>query len=103
MIDTGGVYHPRNPKASPLWRVLTLHYDQFEQDDAERFENTFSLEKMTYVEETDHVIYQAKMTHGRNRKNFEVYNAAAFIAAITQHIPQKSFQMVQYYGRYSNK
>ncbi|PIS36102.1 MAG: hypothetical protein COT35_13035 [Nitrospirae bacterium CG08_land_8_20_14_0_20_52_24] len=58
---------------------------------------------MTYVEETGHVIYQSKMTHGKNRKNFEVYEAEAFIAAITQHIPQKSFQMVRYYGWYSNK
>ncbi|MHC4685889.1 MAG: transposase, partial [Planctomycetota bacterium] len=26
-----------------------------------------------------------------------------FLAAITQHIPEKSFQMVRYYGWYSNK
>ena len=26
-----------------------------------------------------------------------------FIAAITQHIPDKSFQLVRYYGWYSNK
>lgn len=65
--------------------------------------NTFSVEKITYVEETGQVIYQFKMTHGKNRKNFEVYKADAFIAAITQHIPQKSFQVVRYYGWYSNK
>ncbi len=65
--------------------------------------NTFSIEKMTFVEETGHVIYQAKMTYGKNRKNFEVYKADAFIAAITQHIPQKSFQMIRYYGWYSNR
>jgi hypothetical protein len=29
--------------------------------------------------------------------------AEAFIVAITQHIPEKSFQMVRYYGWYSNK
>ena len=57
---------------------------------------------MNHVEETGHVIYQSKMTHGKNRKNFEVYKADAFIAAITQHIPQKSFQMVRYDGWYSN-
>ena len=43
------------------------------------------------------------MTHGRNRKNFNAYTAEEFIAAITQHIPEKSFQMVRYYGWYSNK
>lgn len=31
------------------------------------------------------------------------YTAEEFIAAITQHIPEKSFQMVRYYGWYSNK
>ncbi len=43
------------------------------------------------------------MTHGKNKKNFEVYTAEEFIAAITHHIPEKSFQMVRYYGWYSNK
>jgi DTW domain-containing protein YfiP len=56
--------------------------------------DTFSVEKLAYVEETGHIISQFKMTHGKNRKNFEVYEAKAFIAAITQHIVQKSFQMV---------
>ncbi|PJA72739.1 MAG: IS91 family transposase, partial [Nitrospirae bacterium CG_4_9_14_3_um_filter_53_35] len=37
--------------------------------------NTFSVEKMSYAEETGHVIYQSKMTHGKNKKNFEVYEA----------------------------
>jgi hypothetical protein len=49
------------------------------------------------VEETGRVIYRSKMAHGKNRKNFEVYEADAFIAPIAQHIPQKSFQMVRYY------
>ncbi|MDG1891185.1 MAG: transposase [Verrucomicrobiota bacterium] len=34
------------------------------------------------------------------RRNFEVCD---FIAAITQHIPDKSFQLVRYYGWYSRK
>ena len=65
--------------------------------------NTFSLEKLTYNEETNTVIYQSKMTHGKNKKNFQIYTPEEFIAAITQHIPEKSFQMVRYYGWYSNK
>jgi len=32
------------------------------------------------------------------KKNFQLYQAEEFIAAITQHIPEKSFQMVRYYG-----
>ena len=44
------------------------------------------------------------MSYGNNnKKNFEVYTAKEFIAAIAQHIPEKSFQMVRYYGWYSNK
>jgi len=36
-------------------------------------------------------------------RNFEVFSPCDFIAAITQHIPAKSFQLVRYYGWYSNK
>ena len=58
-----------------------------------------SIEKLRYIEETGTVVYQSKMTHDKkNRKNFEVYTAEEFIAAITQHIPEKSFQMVRYYA-----
>ena len=32
-----------------------------------------------------------------------IFAAEEFIAAITQHIPAKGFQMVRYYGWYSNR
>jgi len=48
--------------------------------------NTFSMEKLTCNEETGTVIYHSKMTHGKDKKNFKVYTAEAFIAAITQQI-----------------
>ena len=35
-------------------------------------------------------------------RNFEIFTPCDFIAAITQHIPDKSFQLVRYYGWYSN-
>jgi len=57
--------------------------------------NTFSIEKLTYIEDTGTVIYHSRMTHGKNRKNFTVYTAKDFIAAICQHIPEKFFQMVR--------
>ena len=44
--------------------------------------NTFSLKKLNYVEETGMVIYHSKMTCGKNKKNFVVYQAEDFIAAI---------------------
>ncbi len=65
--------------------------------------NPFSIDKMTYNDKNGTVIYRSKMTYGRSRNNFNVYTAEEFIAAITQHIPEKSFQMVRYYGWYSNK
>ena len=36
-------------------------------------------------------------------KNFEVYSALEFIAAITQHIPNKFSPLSRYFGFYSNK
>jgi aldehyde:ferredoxin oxidoreductase len=43
------------------------------------------------------------MSHGKNRRNFQVFSPLEFIAAITQHIPQPSMQLVRYYGWYSNR
>jgi hypothetical protein len=65
--------------------------------------NAFSLEKLKYYEKTESVIYHSKMTHGKNKKNFELFSPLEFIAAITQHIPEQSFQLVRYYGWYSNR
>jgi hypothetical protein len=38
------------------------------------------------------------MSHGKNKKNFQVFDPLEFSAAIAQHIPEKSFQLVRYYG-----
>jgi hypothetical protein len=48
------------------------------------------------------VIYRSRLNAKINR-NFEVFTASDFLAAITQHIPDKGAQMVRYYGWYSNK
>ena len=64
--------------------------------------NPFSVEKMTMESPTDTVIYRSRLNAKINR-NFEVFTATDFIAAITQHIPDKGAQMVRYYGWYSNK
>jgi len=65
--------------------------------------NAFSEQKITYIEDTGKVLYRSAMTHGSNKKNFEVFSAQEFIAAITQHIPDKHFHMVRYYGWYSSR
>ena len=64
--------------------------------------NPFSVEKMTLESPTDRVIYRSRLNAKINR-NFEVFTATDFLAAITQHIPDKGAQMVRYYGWYSNK
>ena len=64
--------------------------------------NPFSVEKMTLESLTAMVIYRSRLNAKINR-NFEVFTATDFLAAITQHIPDKGVQMVSYYGWYSNK
>ena len=64
--------------------------------------NPFSVEKMTLESPTDMIIYRSRLNAKINR-NFEVFTATDFLAAITQHIPDKGVQMVRYYGWYSNK
>ena len=62
----------------------------------------FSEQKMVYNAENGTVIYRSRM-HAKTKRNFEIFDAEEFIAAITQHIPDKGFQMVRYYGWYSNR
>jgi hypothetical protein len=65
--------------------------------------NTFSLEMLKYEEGDSSAIYRSKMSHGKNKRNFQVFSPLEFIAAITQHIPEPSFQLVRYYGWYTNR
>ncbi len=69
--------------------------------------NPFAVEKMQVSEATranpaGAIIYRSGM-NAKTHRNFEVFSPCDFIAAITQHIPDKSFQLVRYYGWYSNK
>jgi hypothetical protein len=65
--------------------------------------NAFAEEKISYLEDSGQVLYRSDMTHGKNKKNFDLLPAGQFMAGVTQHIPEKGFQMVRYYGWYSNK
>lgn len=51
--------------------------------------NAFSLEKLKYYEGTYSVLYHSKMTHGKSKKNFQVFSPLEFIAAITKHISEQ--------------
>jgi hypothetical protein len=64
--------------------------------------NPFSVDKMTLQSPGDMVIYRSRM-NVKIQRNFEVFSPTDFLAAITQHIPDKNSQMVRYYGFYSNK
>ena len=78
-----------------------------EREDLERLaqyiiRNPFAVEKMQVNATGGTIIYRSEINPTIQR-NFEVFTPCDFIAAITQHIPDKSFQLVRYYGWYSNK
>ncbi|MDP8274896.1 MAG: transposase [Candidatus Euphemobacter frigidus] len=62
----------------------------------------FSTEKMRVTDPGGSIVYRSEM-NPKIKRNFEVFSPTDFIAAITQHIPDKNFQLVRYYGWYSNK
>jgi len=64
--------------------------------------HSFSVEKMTYLPQNGRVVYHSRMNQ-TTRRNFEVFTAVDFLAAVTRHIPDKGAQIVKYYGWYSNK
>ena len=51
---------------------------------------------MPFISKSGKILYHSALTHGSNKKNFEISSAEEFIAAITQHIPDKHFQVVSY-------
>jgi hypothetical protein len=61
----------------------------------------FSLEKLRYQATTGTIIYQSKM-HPTLKRNFEVFSATDWRAALTAHIPNAGEHLVRYYGWYSN-
>ena len=65
--------------------------------------NAFSVDKMPYAPTTGSVIYRSETTHGKNKRHFEGFDGKEFVAAVVQHIPPPGFQMVRYYGWYSNR
>ena len=62
----------------------------------------YSLEKITYNPAAGQVLYRSER-HWRLKRNFEVFRAHDFIAALIDQLPVKGVPMVRYYGWYSNK
>ena len=61
------------------------------------------MEKINYRRPSGKIFYKSKLTYGKHERNFGIFAAEEFIATITQHILEKSFQLVRYYGWYSNR
>jgi hypothetical protein len=61
----------------------------------------FALEKLRYQASTGAIIYPAKM-HPVLKRNFAVFSACDWLAALTAHIPNAAEHLVRYYGWYSN-
>ncbi|MBL9155007.1 MAG: transposase [Verrucomicrobiales bacterium] len=62
----------------------------------------FSLEKITWNPTAEKVVYRSKRSW-HTKKNYQVFTAPDFLAALVEHIPPKSQHTVRYYGLYSNK
>jgi hypothetical protein len=60
------------------------------------------LEKITYNPEAGSVLYRSER-HWRTKRNFEVFSASQFIAALLDQMPPKGVPQVRYYGWYSNR
>ena len=58
-------------------------------------------EKLHYHANTGTIIYRSKM-HPVLKRNFEVFSACDWLAALTAHIPNAGEHLVRYYGWYSN-
>ena len=61
----------------------------------------FALEKLRYHAKTGTIIYRSKM-HPVLKRNFEVFSALDWLAALTAHIPNHGEHLVREYGWDSN-
>ncbi len=61
----------------------------------------FSLERMSFNEGSDTVLYRGEHFHPTLARNFDVSEPLEWIVQITSHIPKKGAKQVIYYGAYS--
>ena len=127
MAAISPVCHPRKPIDSPLWKILHNHYPDFKSGYDEHCEKQYGFFRPVVEKVVRDGCLRSEcgcrtlyaplcsfrfpisdfrplfMTHSSNKRNFEIFSPEEFIAAITQHIPDKHFQMVKYYGWYSSR
>ena len=113
MLMNEGLLSEKKGKTLLRWRhsgFSAYRGDRIRRDDEEGLErlsqyiirNPVHDEKILYESETATVIYRSK--HNLKVKgNFKVFSVHDFIDELCQHIPRKGYQMVRYYGWYSNK
>ena len=61
----------------------------------------FSLERMSFNEGSNSVLYRGEHFHPTLARNFDVAGPLEWIARITSHIPKKGAKQVIYYGAYT--
>ncbi|MCK5117543.1 MAG: transposase, partial [Candidatus Aegiribacteria sp.] len=61
----------------------------------------FSLERMSFNENSKVVVYKGEHFHPTLARNFDVAGPLEWLARITTHIPRKGAKQVIYYGAYS--
>ena len=83
-------------------RVGHEEREDLEQIDRYILRNPFSTAKMHFEPGAGSVLYRSRMNK-KQGGNFAALSPTDFIAAVTQHIPDKGFQLVRYYGWYSHK
>jgi len=100
-----GVYRPRHPERTVLYRVLFHCFDRFPAEYEGRFEKEYgffrpllSLERLSFDEKEGKVIYR----YGKETEELERMDWLEFIARLTSHIPDKGQVTVRYYGLYAN-
>jgi hypothetical protein len=100
-----GIYHPRHPERTILYRVLLHHFERFLAEYEGRFEKDYghfrpvlALDRLLFLERESKVGYQ----WGREAAELETTDYLEFIARVTSHIPDKGQVMVRYYGLCAN-
>jgi hypothetical protein len=61
------------------------------------------VEKIHDQRSSGQFVCRSKLTHGKHRRNLEVFTTEEFIAATSPYIPEKLFQLVRYYAGHSNR
>jgi hypothetical protein len=62
----------------------------------------FSLEKMTYDQDSGTVLYRSRM-HKTLKRNFQIMHGADWLVQLCSHIPDRFEHLVRYAGWYSNR